>query len=96
MNILMRILAGILSIHMYAMSGYVKDIDYDAPFIECVDYGTGNKWRSKDVGQFDFDDDVLLIMWDNMTEDRLDDVVVKVCPDMDTIYMEAFYMKGAN
>ena len=103
MNILLRILCGILAVHMYVLPGFVKDIDYDAPMIECEDYATGNRWCSKDVEKwgkngekYDFDDDVLLIMWDNGTEDMLDDVIVKICQDFGTIFMENFYVKGRN
>lgn len=96
MNILMKVLCGILAVHMYAMPAYVADVDYDRPYVEFVDYATGNKWESDDANGLDFDDDVVLLMYDNMTEDQTDDVIVKICPDNGTIYMDAYFVKGRN
>ena len=95
MNLIMRILAGILACHLYAMSAYVSDVNYDMNYVEFTDYSTENQWVWNDNEDWDFDDDALLVMYDNGTEDRSDDVIIRAIYDR-TIFMDAYFIKGRN
>lgn len=77
-----KILCMLLALHLYGMSAYVSGIDAENDMVEFTDYATEHTWWIEGLSaEFHEFDDVVLIMHDCGTENRYDDIVIKVTPE---------------
>ena len=94
-KILMILLCGILSRHLYAMPCYVAEVDHAENMVCFCDYVTGHDWWQDGCEDWQEGDGANLVMWDYMTENyRLDDVIIRATYDRPDLYVEM--MKGAE
>lgn len=77
-KILMILLCGILSRHLYAMPCYVSEIDHAEDMVCFTDYATGHDWWQDGIGVWEIYDGANLVMFDMMTpENRYDDRILR-------------------
>ena len=76
-KILMILLCGILSRHLYAMPCYVSEIDTEYDMVCFTDYATGHDWWQDGCEDWQVGDECNLVMFDNFTAEVTDDVIVR-------------------
>lgn len=93
-KILMILLCGILSRHLYAMPCYVAEIDEQYDLVCFCDYAYEDDWWWDGVEDWQEGDGANLVMFDNFTpEDKYDDVIIRATYDRPG-YVE--YLRGAE
>ena len=82
MGLITRILCGILALNLYGMSAYVSDVDVAEDMVEFTDYATEHTWWTEgNSAEFSMWQDVVLIMHDNFTAEKYDDIIITISPE---------------
>ena len=95
MGVITRIICGILALHLYGMSAYVSEVDHAENMVCFTDYQSEHEWWTEgNAEEFVMWQDVVLIMHDNFTAEKWDDVILKVTPEY--FGVNKYVTKGGN
>lgn len=79
-KILTMLLCGVLAQHLYAMPCYVAEVDHAENMVCFTDYATGNDWWQDGHEDWQEGDGANLVMFDFMTENYIDDAIIRAFP----------------